>query len=232
MFIGRCALTSYSVAVFYGSREWRKVVFGIDVLSEDTTQTVCRHEPEPRRLSANMTKNKYTLLRIISTCLCIELSRTPTHRHTLWGLTSIVNDFNSQNRCHLKNSDEGFVHWRQREGRHAMTTCHLADVYSTVTYTDTWTLSSGDPVHTPKFKYKLLFQAGVLMSRTHSNTGKHTHWTYSPSECSHYCHIVTGPAERWDNDCIIWSCFDANIWTISMHLLHNRTDWPKASMFY
>jgi len=53
---GISGLTSYSVAVFNGSGEWRKVVFGIDVLSEHSTQTICRKEPEARQLSAQSYK--------------------------------------------------------------------------------------------------------------------------------------------------------------------------------
>uniref|UniRef100_A0A3B4BAS0 Uncharacterized protein n=1 Tax=Periophthalmus magnuspinnatus TaxID=409849 RepID=A0A3B4BAS0_9GOBI len=52
-------------------------------------------------------------------------------------LTSVVNDFNSQDWRHLQNRDEGFVHRRQWERGHAMTTCYFTDVHCTVTWTET-----------------------------------------------------------------------------------------------
>lgn len=48
-------------------------------------------------------------------------------------LTSIVDDFSAQDRCHLQHSDEGFVHGGERERGHAVSPSHLSDVHCAVT---------------------------------------------------------------------------------------------------
>lgn len=46
--------------------------------------------------------------------------------------TSVVDNLNAEDGRHLQNSDEGLVHRRQRERRHAMATRHFADVHGAV----------------------------------------------------------------------------------------------------
>lgn len=47
--------------------------------------------------------------------------------------TSVIDDFCSKHWGHLQNCDEGLVHGCQWEWRHAMSSCYLGDVNSTVT---------------------------------------------------------------------------------------------------
>lgn len=46
--------------------------------------------------------------------------------------TSVVDNLNAEDWRHFQNGDEGFVHRRQWEWRHAVTTRHFADVHGTV----------------------------------------------------------------------------------------------------
>lgn len=59
--------------------------------------------------------------------MTLMLTKNPTQ------YTSVIDDFCSKHWGHLQNCDEGLVHRCQWEWRHAMSSCYLGNVNSTVT---------------------------------------------------------------------------------------------------